>query len=89
MKVTITFLGRASDLISGNTRVLVVELPEGSTLRDLFEMIKAKINRRIGEGILEGRLFLYISVNDVGVNTLNYVLRDGDRVTITTPEMGG
>lgn len=52
-------------------------------------MIKTKINRRIGEGILEGRLFLYISVNDVGVNTLNYVLRDGDRVTITTPEMGG
>jgi len=89
VKVTITFLGRASDLISGNTRVLVVEMPEGSTLRDLFEMIKTKINRRIGEGILEGRLFLYISVNDVGVNTLNYVLRDSDRVTITTPEMGG
>lgn len=89
MRVTITFLGRASDLISGSSRVLVAELPDGSTLRNLFEVVKEGVSKRIGEGVLEGRLFLYISVNDVGVSTLNHVLRDGDRVTITTPEMGG
>ncbi len=89
MKVTITFLGRASDLVDKGSRVLVIEVPEGSTLKELFEIVKERISKRIGEGILEGRLFFYISVNDVGVNTLNYVLKDGDRITITTPEMGG
>ncbi len=88
MKVHVTFLGRASDLVEGR-RVYEVELSEGSTLADLLRVIRDKISRRVGEGILEGRLFLYISVNGVGVSSLNHVLKDGDSVTFLTPEMGG
>ncbi|MEM0085837.1 MAG: MoaD/ThiS family protein [Zestosphaera sp.] len=88
MRVRVTFLGRASDLVEGR-RVYEVELSEGSTLADLLKIIRDKISRRVGEGILEGRLFLYISVNGVGVLNLNHVLRDGDSVTFLTPEMGG
>ena len=88
MKVYVTFLGRASDLVEGR-RVYEVELSEGSTLADLLKVIKERISKRVGEGILEGRLFLYISVNGVGVFSLNHVLRDGDSVAFLTPEMGG
>lgn len=88
MKVYVTFLGRASDLVEGG-KVYEVELSDGSTLADLLKVIKDKISRRVGEGILEGRLFLYISVNGVGVFSLNHVLKDGDNVTFITPEMGG
>ncbi|MEO3993312.1 MAG: MoaD/ThiS family protein [Desulfurococcaceae archaeon TW002] len=88
MRVYVTFLGRASDLVEGR-KVYEVELSEGSTLADLLRVIRDKISRRVGEGILEGRLFLYISVNGVGVLSLNHVLKDGDSVTFLTPEMGG
>lgn len=88
MRVRVTFLGRSSDLVEGK-RVYEVELSEGSTLADLLKIIRDRISRRVGEGILEGRLFLYISVNGVGVLNLNYVLKDGDSVTFLTPEMGG
>lgn len=88
MRVRVTFLGRSSDLVEGR-RVYEVELSEGSTLADLLEVIRDKISRRVGEGVLEGRLFLYISVNGVGVLNLNHALKDGDSVTFLTPEMGG
>ncbi len=88
MKVYVTFLGRASDLVEGR-KVYEVDLDEGSTLSDLLKVIKDKISRRVGEGVLEGRLFLYISVNGVGVFSLNHVLKDGDSVAFLTPEMGG
>ncbi|MGC8975767.1 MAG: MoaD/ThiS family protein [Thermoprotei archaeon] len=88
MKVYVAFLGRASDLVEGR-KVYEVELDEGSTLADLLKIIKDKISRRVGEGVLEGRLFLYISVNGVGVFSLSHVLKDGDSVAFLTPEMGG
>jgi len=89
MKVTLVLLARAGDLAGKNRRVYVIDLPEEATLRDLVLFIKENISRRLGEGILSGRLILAIYVNGTQVLSLDTRLRDGDRVVVTTPEMGG
>ncbi|MEM2021658.1 MAG: MoaD/ThiS family protein [Zestosphaera sp.] len=88
MKITVTFLGRASELIEGE-KIVEIELSKGATLTDLLKVVRDRVSRRVGEGVLESRLLLYISVNGVGVSSLNHVLRDGDSVVFLTPEMGG
>lgn len=88
MKITVTFLGRASELIEGK-KIVEIELNEGATLTDLLKVVRDRVSRRVGDGVLESRLLLYISVNGVGVSNLNHVLRDGDSVVFLTPEMGG
>lgn len=89
MRVTVTFLGRAGDIVGDSKRIVVLELPEGATLRDLFMTIRDKVNRRLGEGILEGRLIFSVWVDGVETADLSQKLQDGSRITITTPEMGG
>ena len=89
MKVTVVFLARAGDIVDPSNRVVELELPEGSILRDLFREISKTVSRRLGDGVLSGRLVFKIWVD--GVETANFLmrLRDGSRVTISTPEMGG
>ncbi len=89
MKVTLVLLARAGDLVGGKRRVHVIDLREGATLHDLVLFIRDSISRRLGEGILSGRLIFAIYVNGTQVLSLNTRLRDGDRVVVTTPEMGG
>lgn len=89
MKVTLVLLARAGDLAGKNRRVHIVDLPEEATLRDLVLFIKESISRRLGEGILRGRLIFAIYVNGTQVLSLDTRLKDGDRVVVTTPEMGG
>ncbi len=89
MKITVTFLGRAGDIVGDANRIIVLELPEGATLRDLFLAIRDKVSRRLGEGILEGRLIFSIWVDGMETADFGQKLREGSRVTITTPEMGG
>ena len=89
MKVTLVLLARAGDLVGGKRRVHVIDLREGATLHDLVLFIRDSISRRLGEGILSGRLIFAIYVNGTQVLSLNTCLRDGDRVVMTTPEMGG
>ncbi len=89
MKVTLVLLARAGDLVGKNKRVHIIDLPDESTLYDLVIFIKENISRRLGEGILSGRLIFAIYVNGTQVLSLDTSLRDGDRVVITTPEMGG
>ncbi len=89
MKVTLVLLARAGDLVGKNRRVHVIDLPEEATLYDLVLFIKESISRRLGEGILSGRLIFAIYVNGTQVLSLDTRLRDGDRVVVTTPEMGG
>jgi molybdopterin converting factor small subunit len=83
------FLARAGDIVGPNKRVVEIELPEGATLKDLIDSIREKVSKRIGEGILNGRLIFTVIVNGVEVIDLNYELRDGDHVIFTAPEMGG
>ena len=89
MKVTVVFLARAGDIVDPSKRVVELELPEGSTLRDLFHEISRSVSRRLGDGVLSGHLIFKIWVD--GVETANFMmmLRDGSRVMISTPEMGG
>ncbi len=89
MKVTLVLLARAGDLVGGKRKVHVIDLREGATLHDLVLFIRDSISRRLGEGILSGRLIFAIYVNGTQVLSLNTRLRDGDRVVVTTSEMGG
>lgn len=89
MRVRVTFLARAGDIVGPGKRVVELELPENATLRDLLTAIKEKVSRRLGDGVLSGRLIFTISVNGVEVADLNHRLSDGDHIVFTTPEMGG
>jgi len=89
LKVRVMFLARAGDIVGPGKRVVELELPDNATLRDLIQAIKEKVSKRLGEGVLSGRLIFTISVNGVEVADLNYKLSDGDHVVFTTPEMGG
>ncbi len=89
MKVKVIFLHRAADLVSPNKKIVELELDDNSTLKDLLNVIKERVSRRIGEGILEGRLALNIVINDNPTVDLNSRLSDGDVVRFMTPEMEG
>ncbi len=87
MKITVIFLGRASDLAGVN--IVELELAEGSRLRDLLKIISEKINPVIAERYFKGHYVSVIHINGVATNDLDRELRDGDRITFITPEMGG
>jgi len=88
VKVTVVFLGRASDIIGRS--VMTVELPDGATLDDLIRFIGEKVNPRFYRRHVDGHYVYVPFVNNVPVhNTRDYVLKDGDRVMFITPEMGG
>ena len=89
ISVTVLFLHRAGDLVGDRYRITKIELPDNATLKDLVIIIRDKINKRIGEGILAGRLWFNIIVDGVSVSHLNYPLKNGSRVVFLTPEMGG
>ncbi len=89
MKIRVMFLARAGDIVGPGKRVVELELPDNATLRDLLVAIKDKVSKRLGEGVLSGRLIFTISVNGVEVADLNHRLNDGDHIVFTTPEMGG
>jgi len=54
VKVKVIFLHRAADLVPPNKKIVELELDDNSTLKDLLNIIKERVSRRIGEGILEG-----------------------------------
>jgi len=89
IKVTVLFLHRAGELVGDKYRITKLELPDNAALKDLVITIRDKINRRVGEGILSGRLWFNIIVDDVSVSYLNYPLKNGSRIVFLTPEMGG
>ncbi|RLG85627.1 MAG: molybdopterin converting factor [Thermoprotei archaeon] len=89
IKVRVVFLHRAGMLVPPDKRVVLLELPEGSTLKDLLKVISDKVSKRLGEGVLEGRLVLNILVNGVATVNLKHELKDGDVIHFLTPEMGG
>jgi len=87
LKITVIFLGRASDLAGVN--IVELELAEGSRLRDLLKIISEKINPVIVERYFKGHYVSVIHINGVATNDLDRELRNGDRITFITPEMGG
>lgn len=89
MRVRVMFLARAGDIVGPGRRVVELDLPNNATLRDLLIAIRDKVSKRLGDGVLSGRLIFTISVNGVEVADLGHELSDGDHVVFTTPEMGG
>ena len=87
--MTVVFLARAGDIVGPDNRIVSLNLPEEATLGDLFRVIKENVSRRLGEGVLSGRLIFRIWVDGVETFNLSHKLRDGSRVIVTTPEMGG
>lgn len=87
MKITLVLLGRASEIAGGG--VYSVELEEGSKLRDLVRVIGEKISPVLAERYSMGHYIFVFHVNGVPVDNLDYPLKNGDRVTLITPEMGG
>ncbi len=89
MKVKVVFLHRAADLVPSDRRIIELELPNNATLKDLLNIIKEKVSKRISEGILEKRLIFNIVVDGLSIVSLDYRLSNGDIVMFMTPEMGG
>ena len=89
IKVIVLFLHRAGELVGDKHRITKLELPDNATLKHLVFIIRDKISRRVGEGILSGRLWFNIIVDGVSVSHLNYPLKNGSRIVFLTPEMGG
>ncbi|MFZ8791328.1 MAG: MoaD/ThiS family protein [Thermosphaera aggregans] len=87
LKITVVFLGRASEL--SQKSIITVELPENATLYDLLKKLGETVNPRIFTKFLEGQFVFVTYVNDTPTISLTTPLRDGDRVTLITPEMGG
>jgi molybdopterin synthase sulfur carrier subunit len=87
VKVKVVFTGRASEM--SGVFAMEVELPEGATLDELVKTVSEKLNPRIYKRYSQGHFVFVTFVNDRPVISPDYRLRDGDRVTFMTPEMGG
>jgi molybdopterin converting factor small subunit len=68
---------------------LEVELPEGSTLKDLF--IDLGIDQRLGRDIFSSPLgnIFQVMVNHVAVDDFDHPLAEGDIVVMFPPMAGG
>ena len=93
MKITIRFYGIAYD--KTNLRESIQEIPEKSTIKDLFKIIVAQFPG-LSELIYDNNQikldYLAISVNNqdiLGLNSFNTILHDGDKVFIMPPIGGG
>lgn len=87
MKIRVVLTGRASDL--AGRFWLDVELPEGATLDELVKAVSERVNPKIYKRFSQGHYVFVTFVNDRPVLDPSYRLKDGDRVTFVTPEMGG
>lgn len=87
MRVKVVFTGRASEM--SGVFSMDVELPEEATISDLVKTVSEKLNPRIYKRYAQGHYVFVTFVNDKPVIDPDYRLRDGDRVTFITPEMGG
>ncbi len=87
LRVTVVFLARAGDVVGKHFAKL--EFNHNPTLNELIEEIGKKISKRFYHGVREGRLVLAVFVNGKPVDEPSYILKNGDRVVFTTPEMGG
>lgn len=88
MKVRVFFFGRARDLANGKIMV-DIELSREVTLRELFEVLSERVNRKIKRVILNGTDLFIVSVNYEHVGNFNIKLRDGDTIAILQPDAGG
>ncbi|WP_048078728.1 MoaD/ThiS family protein [Desulfurococcus mucosus] len=87
MRVTLVVLGRASDYAGVNMAEL--ELPENSTLKDAIRALSERTNPVLYERYINGHYIFVTLVNGKPVLSPETPLKDGDRITLVTPEMGG
>ncbi|MEM3346411.1 MAG: MoaD/ThiS family protein [Desulfurococcaceae archaeon] len=87
LKVTVVFLGRASEI--ARRSLVEVELPEESTVLDLLKKLGDEIHPDLFRRFIEGHYVFVTYINGVPTIDPSTKLKDGDRVTFITPEMGG
>jgi len=87
MRITVITLGRASDYTGRS--IVELELPEGAMLRDAIRVLSEKTNPLLYERYIDGHYIFVTLVNDKPVLSPDTPLKDGDRITLVTPEMGG
>jgi molybdopterin converting factor small subunit len=87
MRIHVVLLGRAGEL-AGVSNV-TLDLPENSKLIDLIRALGERLNPALAKRYFEGHYIYVVHVNEVAVDDPNYILHDGDRVVLVTPEMGG
>jgi len=93
MKVRVRAFATLHDLIGGS---MVLELPEGSTIRSLLDELVKRFGKAFREAVLneDGKpiKFVKILVNGRDIDFLSgldTVLRDGDEVFLFPPVGGG
>ena len=81
MRVTVTFYSYFKDLAggAGNTETL----PEGGTLEDLLRQLAARFPKL---GAMQKSMLVAVGVE---YEPRNYVLKDGDEVSLFPPVQGG
>lgn len=87
MKINVIILGRASDIVGRN--YIELELPSGARLRDLILKLGEKTNPSLAERYFKGHYIFVVYINGNAVDNPDYEIKEGDRVVLITPEMGG
>lgn len=87
MKISVVILGRASEIAGLNYIELV--LPSGAKLKDLIQALGERTNPELASRYFKGHYVFVIYVNGVAVDNPDHEIKDGDRVMLITPEMGG
>lgn len=80
-------LGRASEI--AGTNYVEVELPPGARLRDLIKALGEKTNPVLSDRYFKGHYIFVVYLNGIPVDNPDLEIKEGDRVTLITPEMGG
>ncbi|MEM2320865.1 MAG: MoaD/ThiS family protein [Candidatus Bathyarchaeia archaeon] len=89
IKVTLVLLDEEMRKIAGAKEV-TLELPRGSTLRDLLENAALKYGKEIMETLSKTGILIILNGQNVEfLGRMNARLSDGDRVAIIPPLDGG
>jgi molybdopterin synthase catalytic subunit len=83
MRVRVLPFGVSKDWLGA--AATTIELPEGASVADLLERLKAKLSESMQGQVLRG---IAVSVN-AEYSTAGHVLRDGDEVGLLPPVSGG
>lgn len=87
MKVGVVILGRASEI--AGTNYIELDLPKGARLRDLIRKIGEKTNPILADRYFKGHYIFVVYINGLPVDDPDFEIKEGDRITLITPEMGG
>lgn len=87
VKIGVIILGRASEI--AGTNYVELDLPMGARLRDLIKALGEKTNPTLSDRYFKGHYIFVVYINGIPVDDPDIEIKEGDRITLITPEMGG